>query len=143
MSILNELSNKYRIDASEPGSSDKEIKRLVEFSDIDIPKDFLDIIRKSTEIEINVDEKKYIRIWGADGCIEMNEAYSIQENVPNSLAIADDEGGNALIYAIGKQGFGLYVVAFNDLDPDELRYVSKSLSELLKENIGIDVIISC
>lgn len=73
----------------------------------------------------------------------MNEAYSIQENVPNSLAIADDEGGNALIYAIGKQGFGLYVVAFNDLDPDELRYVSKSLSELLEENIGIDVIISC
>ena len=141
--ILNELSNKYRIDASESGSSDKEIKRLVEFSDIDIPKDFLDIIRKSTEIEINVDEKKYIRIWGADGCIEMNEAYGIQENVPNSLVIADDEGGNALIYTIGKQGFGLYLVAFNDLDPDELRYVSKSLSELLKENVGIDVIISC
>lgn len=73
----------------------------------------------------------------------MNDAYSIQENIQNSLAIADDEGGNALIYTTGKQGFGLYIIAFNDLDTDELQYVSGSLSELLKENIGVEVITGC
>lgn len=143
MSILQELSNKYRIDASKPASSDEEIKNLVEFSDINIPEDFLEVIRDLTEVEINVDGEKYIRIWGADGCIDMNEAYSIQDNIPNSLAIADDEGGNALIYATGDQGFGIYLIAFNDLDIDELQYVSGSLSELLKDNVGIDVITSC
>lgn len=143
MSILQELSNKYRIDASKPASNEEEIKKLVEFSNISIPEDFLEVIRELTEIEINVNGEKYIRIWGADGCIDMNDAYSIQDNIPNSLAIADDEGGNALIYTTGNQGFGIYVIAFNDLDIDELQYVAGSLSELLKENIGIDVITRC
>lgn len=40
----------------------------------------------------------------------MNEAYCIKDNIQNSLAIADDEGGNALIYTTGIQGFGLYIV---------------------------------
>ena len=143
MSILQKLSNKYKIDASKPASNDEEIKKLIEFSDINIPEDFLEVIRELTEIEINVDGEKYIRIWGAEGCIDMNDAYRIQDNIPNSLAIADDEGGNALIYTTGDQGFGLYVIAFNDLDIDELQYVSDSLSELLKYNIGIDIVTSC
>ncbi|UZQ49373.1 SMI1/KNR4 family protein [Clostridium kluyveri] len=143
MSILKDLSNNYRIDANKLASNDEEIKNLIKFSEIEIPEDFLEIIREQTEIEINVDGKKYIRIWGADGCIEMNDAYNIQANIPNSLAIADDEGGNALIYTTGEKGFGLYVIAFNDLDVDELQYVASSLSDLLIKNIGIDVIKSC
>lgn len=143
MNILKKISNNYRIETSKLASNDKEIKNLIEFSEIEIPEDFLEIIREQTEIEINVDGKKYIRIWGADGCIEMNEAYNIQENIPNSLAIADDEGGNALIYATGEKGFGLYVIAFNDLDVDELQYVASSLGDLLIKNIGIDVIKCC
>lgn len=143
MNILKSLSNNYRIDANKLASNDEEIKSLIEFSEIEIPEDFLEIIREKTEIEINVDGKKYMRIWGANGCIEMNEAYNIQENVPDSLAIADDEGGNALIYATGEKGFGLYVIAFNDLDVDELQYVASSLGDLLIKNIGIDVIKSC
>lgn len=73
----------------------------------------------------------------------MNDAYNIQENIPNSLAIADDEGGKALIYTIGEKGFGLYVIAFNDLDVDELQYVASSLSDLMINNVGIDVIKNC
>ncbi|GAA0124074.1 SMI1/KNR4 family protein [Clostridium butanoliproducens] len=143
MSILKELSNKYRIDASKPASNNKEIEKLVKFSNINIPEDFLEVIRELTDVEINVDGEKYIRIWGADGCIDMNEAYSIQDNIPNSLAIADDEGGNALIYTTGDQGFGIYIIAFNDLDIDELQYVAGSLTELLKNNVGINIITRC
>ncbi len=143
MSILKKLSSNYKVDASKPASNEQEIDNLIEFSNIEIPKDFLELIRDLTEIEINVDGKKYIRIWGASGCIEMNDAYNIQENIPSSLAIADDEGGNALIYTTGKKGFGLYVIAFNDLDVDELQYVANSLSDLLLNNIGIDVIKNC
>lgn len=143
MSLLNRLSSNYRIDASKSASNDEEVKKLIEFSKIKIPEDFLEVIRELTEIEINVDEKKYIRIWGADGCIEMNDEYNIQENIPDSLAIADDEGGNALIYTTGEKGFGLYVIAFNDLDVDELQYVASSLSDLMINNVGIDVIKNC
>ncbi|MGP3781155.1 hypothetical protein ACTWKC_12095 [Bacillus sp. 4A_MP3] len=49
----------------------------------------------------------------------MNESYEIQDYIPNSLAVGDDEGGNALIYFEGAEGFGLYIVGFGDLDPEE------------------------
>lgn len=143
MSILKNLSSSYRIDAYKPASPEKDINDLLNFSQIEIPEDYLDIIREKTEVEINVGQEKYIRIWGADGCIEMNEAYEIQENIPLSLAIADDEGGNALLYLDGNNGFGLYLIAFNDLDTDELQFVSYSLSDLLLKEIGINIIKKC
>ena len=72
----------------------------------------------------------------------MNEAYHIQKYIPQSLAIGDDEGGNALIYATGQEGFGVYVVAFNDLDIDEMKYVSDSLISLLVNGMGVETLIN-
>lgn len=71
----------------------------------------------------------------------MNEAYNIQDSIPNSLAIGDDEGGNALIYANGINNFGLYLVAFNDLEIDEMKFISYSLVDLLHNAVGIEVIL--
>lgn len=131
MSIINELNEVFRIDASSNASEESEIDELIKFSLIDVPNEYLELIREKTEIEINIQNKKYIRIWGATGCVEMNEAYCIQKYIPGSLAIGDDEDGNAIIYAKGKSGFGIYTVAFNDLDFDEMIFISKSLKELL------------
>ena len=38
----------------------------------------------------------------------MNEAYNIQQYISKSLAIGDDECCNALLYANGHNGFGLF-----------------------------------
>ncbi|MCT4647881.1 MAG: SMI1/KNR4 family protein [Carboxylicivirga sp.] len=143
MNILKKISGNFRIDASESGSTEMEINNLIDFSKINIPNEYIEIIKELSLLEINVDEEKYIRIWGANDCIEMNEIHYIQNFIPNSLAIADDEEGNALIYTTGNKGFGLYIIAFNDLDVNELQYVAKSLSDLLTKNVGIDVIKSC
>ena len=71
----------------------------------------------------------------------MNEAYFIQKYIPNSLAIGDDEDGNTIIYAEGKNGFGVYAVAFNDLDINEMIFISKSLKEILIFAKGIQTLI--
>lgn len=60
MSLLDRLSSNYRIDTSKAASNDEEIKKLIEFSKIKIPEDFLEVIRELTEIEINVDEKNIL-----------------------------------------------------------------------------------
>lgn len=143
MSILFRLNNIYEISTFKEASSDNEIKALEKYSSITLPQDFIEIIKEKTEIEININNKKYIRIWGAIGCIEMNIAYEIQKYIPCSLAIADDEECNALIYATGKKGFGLYIVSFSDLEVDEMFYVSKSLTDLLVHGDGIDTLIKC
>lgn len=141
MSIYNELNKDFRIDASCDASTENEINELIRFASIKIPNEYLELIQEQTELEINIRKQKYIRIWGANGCIEMNEAYFIQKYIPSSLAIGDDEEGNAIIYAEGKNGFGVYVVAFNDLDVNEMIFIAGSLKEILISAKGVEKLI--
>lgn len=138
MSILKELNKNFRIEASCNASGENEIDKLIRFASIKIPNEYLELISEQTEIEINIQNQKYIRIWGADGCIEMNEAYFIQKYIPNSLAVGDDEGGNVILYAEGEKGFGIYIVAFNDLDVEEMVFIADSLEEILVSAKGIE-----
>ncbi|MDO8225827.1 SMI1/KNR4 family protein [Bacillus cabrialesii] len=141
MTLLNKISSHFSIDAQEPAANIEEIESLREFSPINVPSDYIDIVSEATEVEISVDGEKYIRIWSPTGCIEMNDSYEIQEYIPESLAIGDDEGGNALIYLDGNEGFGLYIVGFGDLDAEEAVKVAPSLSDLLINNAGIESIL--
>ena len=140
MSIVNELSKNFRIDASCNASEEHEIKQLIKFAKIKIPDEYLELIREGTEMEINIHDVMYLRIWGASSCIELNEAYYIQKYMPHSLAIGDDEGEYVLLYANGQYGFGVYAVAFDDLDEEEMIFIAKSLRELLVYEKGIEIL---
>lgn len=142
MSIVKELNKEFRVDASCDASTENEITELIRGATIKIPNEYLELIREKTELEINIRNQKYIRLWGAKGCIEMNEVYFIQNYIPNSLAIGDDEDGNAILYADGKNGFGVYIVAFNDLDVDEMIFISESLKDMLVGAKGVERLIS-
>ncbi|GKV56652.1 hypothetical protein NCCP2222_25990 [Sporosarcina sp. NCCP-2222] len=137
MNLLNNISSEFTIDARKSPSKDDEIKELQDFSKIDIPTDYINIIQQASDVEINISNQKYIRIWGAFGCKEMNEAYEVHKYLPNSLAIGDDEGGGALIYIQGKDGFGIYYNRFADLDIEEAVFIAPSLTEILVNNDGI------
>lgn len=77
MDILNKMSKSFIMATSDVKSNDIEINELLQFSKIDVPNEYIKIIKEKTEIEILVDNEKYIRIWGANGCVEMNTAYFI------------------------------------------------------------------
>lgn len=141
MNIIMNLNKNFRIDASCDASGEDETDKLIQFASLKIPNEFLGLISEQTELEINIRNQKYIRIWGADGCIEMNESYFIQKYIPNSLAIGDDEDGNVILYAEGKKGFGIYIVAFNDLDVEEMVFIADSLEEILVSAKGIERVI--
>ncbi|MGG3193069.1 SMI1/KNR4 family protein [Priestia aryabhattai] len=141
MNILDNISSMYTIDAKKFPSKEEEIKALQDFSTIDVPTEFIEIIQLASDIEINVSDQMYIRIWGASGCIEMNEAYEVQKYLPNSIGIADDEGGGALIYLQDKDGFGVYYTRFADLDIEEAVKIAPSLTELLVNNVGVNTLL--
>ncbi|MEC2077054.1 SMI1/KNR4 family protein [Metabacillus fastidiosus] len=141
MNILDNISSVYTIDARKSPSKEEEIKELQDFSTIDVPTDYIEIIQLASDVELNISNQMYIRIWGALGCIEMNEAYEVQKYLPNSLAIGDDEGGGALIYLQGKDGFGIYYNRFADLDIEEAVKIAPSLTELLINNVGTDILL--
>lgn len=100
--------------------------------------EYIEIVRQVTNVEINVCNEIYIRIWGPTDCIEMNESYYIQKYIPYSLAIGDDESGKVLIYATGIEGFGVYLVDLGNLDMQDSIKLTESLKLLLKNRIGIE-----
>lgn len=140
MNILKNLNNRCNIVQNEESSNFLEINKLKNFSQIDVAKEFLNIISEMSEIEISIDNYKYLRLWGAEGCIEMNCAYEIQRYIPNSLAIWDNEEGSDILYANYNNKFGIYKIDFNDLDIEKLSYISESLLELLVDGIGLGII---
>lgn len=140
MSLLNKLNSRFSVGSREPAASEADLQELQNFSQIELPQDFVSIILEMTEVEILIDNDKYFRIWSPSGCIEMNEEYEIQNYIPDSLAIGDDEGGSALILMTGNKGFGLYKIGFGDLDKDEAEYISASLEELLVNGVGAEVV---
>jgi len=142
MAILDKLYLDFSVDVSHPAATPEAVNKLINFSSIEVPAEYIEIVQAATEIEISVRNEKYIRIWSPEGCIEMNESYNIQNFIPNSLAIGDDEGGNALLYMTGNNGFGIYLTGFGDLDADDASFVSSSLQELLIDGVGVETIIS-
>ncbi len=138
MTVIDDATVDFRVDAQKASSTDDEIKQLETFSPISIPTEFIELIRSGSEFEILVKGDVYIRIWGAAGCLEMNEAYEVQDNIGDSLAIGDNEGGSALMYMTGPKGFGVYMAEFGCLDADEAVFIAPSLHELLVNNVGID-----
>ena len=139
MNILCKMSKSFELVASDEKSSDAEINELIHYSKIDVPVEFIEIIKEKTELEILVNNEKYIRVWGAKGCIEMNSAHHIQKYIPDSLAIGDDECSNAVLYANGSNGFGIYMVSFGDLDVNEMVYIADSLEAFFVKEKGIDI----
>ncbi len=133
------INSAFEVVNSAPRSSEIEIEELVRYAQINIPMEYLSIIRKETELEISVAKIKFLRLWGAKGCIEMNESYHIQQYIPNSLAIGDDECCNALLYAEGEKGFGLYIVSLSDLEENAMVYIADSLKTFLVDGIGLNV----
>lgn len=139
MSIFSKMSKSFELVASDVKSTDTEIDELIHYSKIDVPLEYIEIIKERTELEILVNNEKCIRIWGASGCIEMNDAYHIQKYIPDSLAIGDDECSNVVLYANGSNGFGVYMVSFGDLDIDEMIYIADSLEAFFVNEEGIDI----
>lgn len=134
------INEAFKIVAHKSPALSSQIELLLSSVDFAIPEIYLRIVREMTDVEILVNQRKYVRIWGPARLLEMNEAYDVQKNIPASLAIGDDEGGSALILMTGNHGFGLYKVGFGDLDAADANYIAPSLEELLINATGIEII---
>lgn len=141
MGIIDRMDERFRMETRNEEESLEVLHRFVKVEGIKIPEEYINVIKEGSDMEISVDDEMYIRLWGAEGCVEMNEAYNIQAELPNSLAIGDDEGGSAIIYMKGKKGEGLYVVGFGELDVEGARYLAPTLRDLLVKGEGVGVLL--
>jgi len=92
MSLLSRLHPRLKMVDPEPPDSEESIQELVDCSPIDIPQDFIDVMREASNEQFAVMVPGealpcYFSIWGADYCLEMNEAYQVENQLGEALAI--------------------------------------------------------
>lgn len=134
------IHTKLSVASSEPPSTPDEINSLHQYSRIQIPDEFINLISQATEIELMSSDCCF-RIWGASGCIEMNQAYDIQKYIPDSLAIGDNEAGSILTYAQKNGSSALYLISLSNLDMNDAVLVSKTLNEVIFQGKNIHLFV--
>ena len=136
--IIN-LHEKFTLASWKPVLDHRGLEQLIKnYFHIAIPDEYLTLVTLISDVELKMmGSTEYIRIWGAEGCNELNAAYHVQDYIPQALAIGDDEGGKVIFYADGKEGFGLYLVGFGNLELDDAVYIAPSLKALLIDGIGV------
>ena len=137
--MINKLNQNIKILNIGPSSELSNINSISKELNFKLPQDYIVFLQQKNDFEFSIADV-YIRIWGADGYIELNEAYDVAKQLPNSLAIGDDNSGGFIIYLSGKKGFGLYYYRMADLDINEAVKISNGLSDLLVNGEGIDVL---
>jgi hypothetical protein len=144
MSILSHLNTTLSIASKDPGCTEQDIRELTAFSPVAVPADYLNLVLEATEVEIKadlgVDGQWFLRIWGPAGCIDMNSAYNVQEEFPESLAIGDNEGCGFLILLPTASQPGIYLVRTSYLHRNGIVYLAKSLSELLINGVNLNLV---
>ena len=145
MNILSNLYPSLKLAASEVPSTKEEIKALLGFSPIPVPPEYLQLIQQASELEIGVDLGSrgywFIRIYGAEGVIEMNKAYKVQKNLKQVLAIGDNEGGEMLVLAPHASPPGIYLNPMSCLsDMDEATFIASNLTELLVQGKNLELL---
>jgi hypothetical protein len=118
-----------------PPATDEQIQAAVTHFGT-LPKEFMELVREVTELEVQHRNGPYLRIWGPSGCVEMDEGYQIRQRIPSAMPIGDDGGGKVLFYSHGSRGHGLYCVGYGDLDINDATWVSATLGDLLENAKG-------
>lgn len=134
--MLNRLDSSFRVLATAPAADPTQIAALQGYFG-PVPAEYLETVAEATEIECQHSGGQYIRIWGPDGCIEMDDIYGIRASVPGAFPIGDDGGGHIIFYYEGKRGAGLYHLDYGNLDGEDAVFIAPSLADLLTKTIGI------
>lgn len=137
--MLENLNGRLRIHAADIPASDTEIADLTDTFP-NAPREYLDLLRLVTELELQIDGDGYLRIWAPSGVFEMRGAYNIDVRMPSALPIGDDGGGRVVLYMDGPAGFGLYLSGYGDVDPESAVWLSGSLRSLLVDGRGLEKI---
>lgn len=139
--MLSQINAKFQVRATRSPASQGDITSLrVNFTSV--PDEYIKLVREATEIELSFvnknNRKRYIRIWGPDGCLEFSEAYMIVQRIPEAIPIGDDGSGSCFLYMNGNQGWGLYLSDLSVIDREDAKWIAPTLRELLVDGIGAD-----
>jgi hypothetical protein len=137
--MLEKLHPSFRIYQQEPPATAKDLKAL-EAHFGEIPPDYRALLQETGELSVEHENSESFTIWSSARCRELDLAYHIRDSIPDGFPVGDDGKNHVIYYHNGKRGYGLYLVGFGCLDPEEAIWLTDSITSLLHDASGMDVI---
>ena len=114
----------------EPPANNTDFKLFIAMIDFKLPKGYLDFMKSSNGVEIELDND-FIILHPLTELFELNNAYNIDELLPGFFIIGSNGSENA--YAVEKQSGKIFKFPMIGLDEDTLEYVCDDFEDLLNE----------
>jgi hypothetical protein len=118
----------------------EDIEALVKRFPSEKIRDYLQLVQSTARAEFLHSGEAYFRTWSPHEVIEMGEAYHIFEYIPGVIPIGDNGGKDFLCYMTGHKGWGIYAVAFGNIERDDAVWIAASLEDLLVHEIGLEAL---
>lgn len=131
------FSERIVVLAKEPPANEAQLSDL-RSTYPSLPSEYVELMKVGTEIEVEFENGRYLRVWGPTGCLEMDDAYMISAYIDGAIPVGDDGGGHAIYYHTGQAGWGLYCSEYGDLDPDSSIWIAPTLKALLGDHVGAE-----
>ena len=148
MDIISNLNERLRVIDRRDEVVEEHIKKIVERSPIKLPDDYIDFLKEiccdNTAVSFEVDGEGELVIWSARAayeCVTLDYGEPVYEDfVSCTWVIGDDLGECIYFYGEGKEGFGIYKTDKGVMDIDDSEKIADSLTDLLVNGVGLDII---
>src|ERR671937_1291190 len=118
--------------AREVGASDDLVRAAVRSAPVEVPNDYLDLMRVSNGVEGTVG-RAYLQLWPLETLASRNALYEVEEFAPGLLVIGSDGGGTAYGLMQNEDAVVFVEVPFIGLARDTARIRGASFAEFVEE----------
>jgi len=112
-------------------SSPITIALIEQFTNFNLPEDYKAYLKNYSGFEVNI-EKQFVILWDLEELLDQNFGYGIFENLPNTLAIGGNGGGEFIaIERDENDQYRIVLSPFIDLDKQYHIEIGTSFSDFL------------
>jgi hypothetical protein len=117
-----------------PPASELTIQRLLADCGLDLPKAYLDQLRRSNGGEGDLAlEPRWVCFWPAEEVIESNRDYEVNEFLPGFFGFGSNGGGELLAFKVESAGdWPVYMIPFIVMDETDALLIAKDCESFIQ-----------
>ena len=108
-----------------------EIERFRAETGVDLPRDYVEFLRRSDGGEGLVGPNAYVILWQLSELAELNNAYQVEEYAPGLLIFGSNGGGDAYAFDTLASGMPIVSVPFVGMERSLVRTLAPSFNDFL------------
>lgn len=114
------------------GASGLEIASLQKWAGVQLPSDYLDLLKRTNGAEGFINRSTYLCIWSVSQVQELNDAYSVKEFAPGLMLIGTNGGDAGYALDLRRSSCSLMEVPLVGMSVDEAKEVGTDFEDFLR-----------